>query len=407
MNVLLISYLFHPLTAGGAEQAVLDLARGLSRRGCRVRVLTAGGRDEESELTPGISVCRIFHRSPYLNHPRREGKNILLQTAWRLLAVWNPWIFCKTVAVMRRFRPDVVHVHNFHGFSPAVFSAARLLAIPVVFTPHDFFSICRRYSLYKNGKSCSGHCLACRLWAGWTRLCLGRFRLLSLSRFGRALFLRYLRPGSEVQRCLPSPLDPPEIREAARRKGRLAGKKKTVFLFLGRLNDFKGVRWLLESFPWDLAPQALLLIAGDGPLRPLVEECCARHPAGLRFLGEVSGERKRRLLLATDVLFCLSAAGDMSPLVIPEAFAYGIPVVGSQAGAIPEWVVPGRTGWLVPYGSRTGLAATARDICGQRETVRAFGRNCLQVALANGRDLHAQEVLAYLEETARPGGGGK
>ncbi len=90
-----------------------------------------------------------------------------------------------------------------------------------------------------------------------------------------------------------------------------------------------------------------MLIAGDGPLRAAVEEFCRQHPANSKFLGEVSGERKQKLLLATDVLFCLSASGDMSPLVIPEAFCYGIPVIGSAAGPVAEWMTPGETGWLV------------------------------------------------------------
>ncbi len=249
MKVLLISYLFHPYRAGGAERAVLDLARGLSLKGCRVLVMTAGRKEERYELQPGISVWRIFHLSPFFNHPASARKNGFLRAVWRLLAIWNPMVFGKTVAILRRFRPDVVHIHNFHGFSPALFSAARLLAIPVVFTPHDFFSVCRRYSFFKNGKSCGELCFGCRFWSRWVRDCLGRFHLLCLSRFSRELLLRRLRPGSTQLLYLASPLDAAEIQMAAAQKQRLVEKKNNGFPFMGRLNEFKGTAWLLETLP--------------------------------------------------------------------------------------------------------------------------------------------------------------
>ena len=394
MKVLLVSYLFHPHEAGGAEQAVLDLANGLGHKGCRVMVLTAGNREERRELFPMVSVWRIAHRSPYFNDPRQARRNVLLRTAWRLLAAWNPLVFCKTVVVMRRFRPDVVHVHNFHGFSPAVFTAARLLAIPVVFTPHDYFAICSRYSLFKNGQRCVTPCRGCRLWARWVGFCMGRFHLLCLSQFSRGLLLRYLRPTSVLSRLLPSPLAAREIRALETGKQRLGSRPRTVFLFMGRLNELKGIPWLLQSFPRGVAAPALLLIVGAGPLRPRVEEFCRRHPANTKFLGEVSGERKWKLLLATDVLLCLSAAGDMSPLVIGEAFAFGIPVIGSATGAIPERVVPGETGWLVPHGDGKALATLVSAVCADPESRTALGRNCMRAALANDRELYWQEVLA-------------
>jgi len=226
MKALLISYLFHPHMAGGAERVVLDLARGLSREGCRVLVMTAGRKEERYELKPGIAVWRIFHRSPYFNDPAQPKKNRWLRAAWRLLACWNPLIFAKTVAILRSFRPDIIHVHNFHGFSPAPFAAARLRSIPVVFTPHDYFAICRRYNFFKNGKSCEDRCFGCRLWSRWSRSCLGQFHLLSLTRFSRELFLRCLRPASNHLLYLASPMNSQEIRMAAAQKQRLAAKKK-------------------------------------------------------------------------------------------------------------------------------------------------------------------------------------
>ena len=400
MRVLLINYLFSPHEAGGAERVVADLAAGLGRLGCRVLVMTAGRREEKRELPSGVSVWRIAHRSPYFNDPRQPRRTMLLRVAWRLLAVWNPWVFLKTLAVLRRFRPDVVHVHNFHGFSPAVFSAARLRRIPAVFTPCDFLAVCRRYSLYAAGRNCDRHCPACRLWARWVSLCLGPFHLLCLSRFSRDLFLRHLRPASARVITLPAPGTAADIAAARAWRRRQENKRRTVFLFLGRLSDLKGIPWLLESFPGALPAPALILIAGDGPLRPQVEEACRRQPRIFKFLGRVDGERKRRLLLASDVLLCLSAAGDMSPLVIAEAFACGMPVIASAAGAMPERVVDGETGWLVPHGSRAGLVAAVRAACAERSALEERRGCCLRAAQASDHDRYLAAVLEGLRQAA-------
>lgn len=400
MRVLLINYLFPPHAAGGAERLAADLAAGLSRLGCRVLVMTAGRREEKLELPSGISLWRIAHRSPYFNRPRQPRRMFPLRVAWRLLAVWNPWVFLKTLSVLRRFRPDVIHVHNFHGFSPAVFSAARLRRIPVVFTPCDFLAVCRRYSLHAAGRNCDRLCPACRVWARWVSLCLGPFHLLGLSRFSRDLFLRHLRPASARVLTLPALGETADIAAVRAWRRRQKNKRRSVFLFLGRLSGLKGIPWLLDSFFGALPAPALILIAGDGPLQPQVEEACRRQPRVLKFLGRVDGERKRRLLLASDVLLCLSAAGDMSPLVIAEAFACGMPVIAAAAGAMPERVIDGKTGWLVPYGSRSGLAAAVRKACADRSALEERRECCLRAAQASDRDRYLAGVLQGLRQAA-------
>jgi glycosyltransferase involved in cell wall biosynthesis len=399
MKVLLVSYLFPPAGNGGAERGVEDLARGLNREGCHVLVMSAGRKEERVQLPGGVSLWRVHHRSPYFNDPAQPGRKGLVRAVWRLLACWNPLIFARTIAVLRRFRPDIVHVHNYHGFSPAPFAAARRLAIPLVFTPHDYFAICRHYSFFKKRESCRGHCFGCRLWSCWSMYCLGRFHLLSISLFSRELFLRHLRPASAHVLHQPSPLSLREIAQAAEAKRRLAAKKKMIFLFLGRLSELKGVRWLLDALRGGIPPQALFLFAGDGPLRPEVEAFCRQHPAHCRFLGEVRGTTKDKLLKAADVLLCLSAAGDMSPRVILEAFAYGIPVLGTAGGVFAEWIRPGETGWLVPWGDRRGLAEAIGEIGAQRALVAACSENCFRTASANPRDLHARAVLDRYRET--------
>ena len=94
---------------------------------------------------------------------------------------------------------------------------------------------------------------------------------------------------------------------------------------------------------------AQLVLVGDGELRPQLEALIARRGLGerVRITGWMSGADVRQELLAGRALVLPSFAEGL-PMVIMEAFALGRPVLSSFVAGIPELVVPGESGWLVP-----------------------------------------------------------
>lgn len=125
-------------------------------------------------------------------------------------------------------------------------------------------------------------------------------------------------------------------RESERRRLAVDG---FVALFLGRLVPEKGVDLLIEAVPRGVT----LLVAGSGPERVRLERRATRS---VRFLGEVCGARKRRLLAAADVLVIPSRM-DGSPTVAREALAAGLPVLASRVGGLPELIRDGVDGLLI------------------------------------------------------------
>lgn len=129
--------------------------------------------------------------------------------------------------------------------------------------------------------------------------------------------------------------------------------------FVGRLDAVKGVPLLLEAFATVRArhPKARLTIAGDGPARARFE---ARTQAlGLtevvRFAGYLDEPAVARLLESADMLVLPSFAEGL-PVVLMEAFASRIPVIATQVAGVPELVVDGVSGFIVPPGDVETLA---------------------------------------------------
>jgi len=147
-------------------------------------------------------------------------------------------------------------------------------------------------------------------------------------------------------------------------------------LYVGRLRIRKGVEVLLEALAALRRehPSARLMIAGAG------EQAAALHAKtaelGLddrvRFLGRCDAAHVRRLLTAARCLVVPSIYEGM-PLVVLEAMAAGTPVVASAVSGIPEVVIDGETGWLVPSEDPPRLAAALAEVLADPAGARRRG----------------------------------
>jgi glycosyltransferase involved in cell wall biosynthesis len=127
---------------------------------------------------------------------------------------------------------------------------------------------------------------------------------------------------------------------------------------VGRLCEQKGQLLLLEAAR-RLAQQGTdfeLVLAGDGEMRAEIEALVVRDKlqARVRITGWLSGEQVRDELLAARALVLPSFAEGL-PVVIMEAMALGRPVVSTYVAGIPELVISGEHGWLVPAGDVDAL----------------------------------------------------
>ncbi len=149
------------------------------------------------------------------------------------------------------------------------------------------------------------------------------------------------------------------------------GEETQTILHVARLVDVKGCRYLIRALAMLASKHAKteLIIIGDGPLmRPL--QALARS-LGLehrvRFLGALPHDRvlawmRKAAILAAPSVRTDSGRVEGLGMVLLEAAATGVPVVGSRSGGIPEGVIDGRTGFLVPERDSAALARRIGDL---------------------------------------------
>ncbi|WP_346657117.1 glycosyltransferase [Bradyrhizobium sp. BRP56] len=283
-----------------------------------------------------------------------------------------------------RFRPDVVHVHNFFPLlSPAVFDLCRQKCVPAVATLHNYRSICTGGMLLRDGRICHkcldrGHLwgVVHRCYRGslpgsiasaymiaqhqrrgtWTRPGL---RLIALTQFAKTLFTQ---AGFDADRIDVKPnfmADPGALDPAAPRAG---------LLYVGRLSREKGVGVLLEAVAGTGMP---LRIVGEGPERVALE---ARASGNVTFLGGLSRDEVLREMANARALVVPSLWYEGFPMVVVEAFARGTPVIASEIGGLAEVVSAGKTGALVPPGDAATLRKRISEVLGAAELTAAWGR---------------------------------
>jgi colanic acid/amylovoran biosynthesis glycosyltransferase len=136
------------------------------------------------------------------------------------------------------------------------------------------------------------------------------------------------------------------------------------FVCIGRLSEAKGHLLLLEATAKLVARgiDVELTIAGDGPMRGVLEEVIVKHKLSnrVRITGWISSDQVRKELLASRALVLPSFAEGL-PVVVMESMSLRKPVLTTYVAGIPELVEHKVNGWLFPAGSSDHLEAAMED----------------------------------------------
>jgi|Deesub1362B_J571_1020462.scaffolds.fasta_scaffold01241_3 glycosyltransferase involved in cell wall biosynthesis len=347
MSLFKILFLTTSLARGGAETLLACLATRLKARGWQVRVVSLTpptAYAEELEVT-GIPVISlgIRRKSP------------------------NPLPLLRLAHVIWSWRPHIVHSHMVH---------ANLLARIVRPLAPIQVLICTAHSLDEGGR------LREFLYRLTDPLCdltthvsqAGLERYVRVRVVQQSEKIRYIPNGVDTERFKPDP----EARHVLRTE--LGVEDAFVWLAVGRFSPPKDYPNLFRAFARVVQehPETRLWAAGEGPLRPAMEEFVQK--LGVKNQVSFLGIRHDvpELMSAADA-YVLSSAWEGMPMVLLEASATGLPIVATDVGGNREVVLEGITGFLVPPKDSEALAqAMLRLMALPQEARRRMGEKARQ-----------------------------
>ena len=131
--------------------------------------------------------------------------------------------------------------------------------------------------------------------------------------------------------------------------------------------------------------KVFLSIAGDGPLQHRLSELIQKLELVqyVNLLGNVELRDIPAFLSSLDI-YVQSSVSEGSPLTIKEAMAAGLPIVSTSVGGIPEMIIDGKTGILVPHGSEDKFVSSINKIINMRSSDRKIiGEKARNFAMTN------------------------
>jgi glycosyltransferase involved in cell wall biosynthesis len=345
---------------GGVEQHVRTLSQALVERGHVVTVATLWSeRLAECEADAGVQVCRLRSSTQRASWLFREPKR-----PWAP-PFPDPEVTLGLRRIVQRTRPQIVHGHDWlaRSFLPL----KRGSGAKLVMSLHYYTLSCAKKNLMIRDAPCSGpsfgKCLACGMHhyglPKGVATVLANWGMSAAERSAVDLFISVSQAtaaGNQLAHTkLPQAVVPNFLPEAAPVNAEslepyLAQLPSEGFLlFVGDLRPIKGVDVLLQAYAGLCHAPPLVLIGKVWPDTP------TELPPNTTLLKNWPNAAVRAAWERSMIGLAPSIWAEPFGIVVIEAMAGGTPVIASRTGGIPEIVVDGESGILVPPGDPLAL----------------------------------------------------
>ena len=315
--------------------------------------------------------------------------NILQRLIWSLIDTWNPHPYIVIKQILRKERPDIVHIHTPIAVSLSVFNAVKSLNIPIVFTLHEYFLICKRSFLLRGKEEiCYYPNMFCRFYRRLSKKIVDSMPdvVISPSKFALDMMVKHGFFEHSMKIVLPNGIAIPE------RPIVHIDNSYIDVLYLGSLSRHKGVHLLVKAFAEIDDKKLRLHIAGGGPLLEYLKKS-VRDNDRIKFYGWISGEEKDGLLRLADILVLPSIWFENFPVSIQESFCYSTPVIGSKIGGIPELIRDDYNGFLFEPGNVSELKNILEGLTKDPVKLKKLGANAYSSALEFDMNKHIEKLL--------------
>ena len=359
LTVALFASAYYP-HVGGVEELVRQLAHSYRRKGIRAIVLT--NRWPRTlpafETHERTAVYRLAMRTPepdlrarityYLSH----------------LAIRR-----QVLAILRRHQVDVIHVQCVSSNGLYAYHASKALGLPLVVTTQGERTM-DATQIYQHSSFLNGVLRSLLDDADYISAC-SRDTLEDMERY-------YGKPFAERASVIYNGIETADFERAEP-----FAHPRPYILGIGRLVEQKGFDVLIEAFARANVEGCDLIIAGEGTQRAALEKLAASLGVADRVIFPGRADRPTAASLFKGALFfVLPSRQEPMGIVNLEAMAAGKAIIASRVGGVPEIVLDGETGLLVPGSDAESLASAIRRLANDDE---------LRTRLATAGNARAQE----------------
>lgn len=359
---------------GGVSTAVATLARNLRQRGHEVVVYTAA---DPSHKHSDLDIVGLRA----LRYERFPGGRA-------------PMAPISLVQELADFHPDVIHNHSMGSMGLQSLAAARLLGIPILGTCHVFLAGFLKYAPI----SLDGVPLTEDLAWRYTTTFFNRFAQVTTpsQAMRRELIAHGLRaPVAAISNGVDTDLFCP----ASKIEENIS--LPPILLHIGRLGYEKRVDLVIHAFSHLVKdiPEARLVIVGDGPekanLQALADEL--NLFGRVDFIGAIPHAQLPAFYQQADC-FVTASTVETQGLVVLEAMASGLPIVGVDALALPELIHPEVNGLLVPPEEEIAFSQATASLLSSADLRWEMGRASRRLALEHSLPVAAQAYEDLYEQ---------
>lgn len=403
MRVIELTDLYEP-AIGGLERFVRMLSEQLVLRGHEVHVVTSTVPGTPAiETIAGVTV----HRLPLLYQKMTPRLSLDASRPFHPPAP-DPLFQRLLAKVVNEVKPDVIHAHAWSVFSSLARPVPRT---PVMVTAHDYGLVCaRKLLVHKSGDVCSGpswrRCGTC------AAVQYGQVKgnVLAAASLSSLRLLKRVTTFTAVSDYVAGRLTPAigdvtgqpvrtlytYVPDGLYESGWQAERPDFLpaddgyLLYVGQLSRHKGVDVLLDAYRRLASPPPLVMLGTPHPTGPAPESL----PAGVTLRTNVAHPSVIAAMVRAACVVVPSVWPDPLPMTVSEAQNCGVPVIASAVGGIPEQIIDGETGWLVPAGDGRVMADRLADVLGSGEKIQTMG----QAGRLNGRRFTAAEATGPFEK---------
>ncbi len=333
MKIAIISNLYPPIERGGAEQVAKMMAENLVLAGHEVKVLSSHGEKKITrKFENGVEIIRINPKNIfyYLNDYRQH---IFFRFLWQFLDVFNFWTYFKTKKFLQDFKPNWVICHNLKGLGYLIPLAIKKAKIKSVYFAHDVqLAIPSGLIFWNRENSFIVKGFPTKIYQKIVRRLFKSFTIfLSPSNWLKDFYEQKKIFQNSKKYLLKNPDLTVEPKEKS------VFQKQNRFLYIGQIEEHKGVEWLLELWKKHFLKYEIILI-GDGSKRELWQQ---KYPFA-QFVGRVEATI---IFDRVDFLLVPTLCYENAPSIIPKALKAGLPVIVNNFAGAGELITDGYNGF--------------------------------------------------------------